>query len=89
MLSVLAPLYRLLEQGASTSSERAFSSAHGAELQTALAHYREFARTANESQLQFAWERFYGVLRHLARELQETRSLQLEQVSRSGSHPCV
>ena len=33
MLHSLAPLYRLLEQGAATDNERAFVAAHGADLQ--------------------------------------------------------
>ena len=81
MLSVLLPLYRMLDHGANTANERAFVAAFGAELQTALAHCREFSRAGRESELQCAWERFYAVLRQLGRELQEAKTLQLEQVS--------
>ena len=42
MLSVLLPLYRLLDGGASTANEAAFVGAHAAELHAALAHCREF-----------------------------------------------
>ncbi|KAL1523775.1 hypothetical protein AB1Y20_018699 [Prymnesium parvum] len=81
MLSVLAPLYRLMDQGAATASEKAFVAAHGPDLQAALAHCKDFSQNGNDAQLQLAWERFYTVLRQLGRELQEAKSLQLEQVS--------
>ena len=81
MLSVLLPLYRLLDGGASTANEAAFVGAHAAELHAALAHCREFKVTGAEPELQCAWERFYSVLRHLARELHEARTLQLNNVS--------
>lgn len=81
MLSVLAPLYRLIEHGPATANEKAFITAHGADLQTALAHCKEFSAHGNDAQLQLAWEQFYTVLRQLGRELQEVKTLQLEQVS--------
>ena len=81
MLAVLQPLAQKLDEGALTANERAFVSAYGPDLSAALAHCREFSLGGAESLLQAAWERFYAVLRQLGRELQETRSLQLEQVS--------
>ena len=81
MLAVLQPIAQKLEDGAQTANERAFVSAYGPDLSAALGHCREFSRGGAESLLQAAWERFYSVLRQLGRELQESKSLQLEQVS--------
>ena len=50
-------------------------------LQAALAHCREFSRTGQEAVLQHAWESFYAVLKHLARELHDSKTLQLSSVS--------
>jgi serine/threonine-protein kinase mTOR len=86
MLSVLAPLYRLLEQGPATANERAFVAAHGDELQVAYDYCNQFSLTGNEAHLQLAWERFYTVLRQLGRELQEAKTLQLEQASPHLTH---
>lgn len=80
-MQVLRPLYKKLEEGAATANEQAFVSAHGADLQAAFAHCREFVRTGHEPKLQCAWEHFYTVLRQLGRALQEARTLQLQQVS--------
>ena len=65
MLSVLSPLYRLMEQGAVTASEKDFVAVHGVDLRTALAHCRDFSIQGTDSQLQLAWERFYTVLRQV------------------------
>ena len=81
VVQVLAPLYQRLEQGAATANEQAFVAAHGADLQRALSHCRDFTHTGNEAQLHEAWSRFYEVLRSLARALQEAKTLQLGQVS--------
>ena len=81
MLGVLLPLYRVLEAGAVTANEQGFVAAYGAELQAALAHCREFSRTGQEAMLQLSWERFYAVLKQLARELQDSKTLQLSSVS--------
>ena len=81
MLGVLLPLYRMLEAGAVTANEQGFVAAYGAELQAALAHCREFSRTGQEAMLQLSWERFYAVLKQLARELQDSKTLQLSSVS--------
>ena len=81
MLGVLLPLYRVLEAGAVTANEQGFVAAYGAELQAALAHCREFSRTGQEAVLQHAWESFYAVLKHLARELHDSKTLQLSSVS--------
>ena len=59
-----------MEQGAATANEQAFVLAHGADLQTALDHCRDFSSQGNDGLLQLAWERFYTVLRQLGRELQ-------------------
>ena len=80
-MEVLRALYKKMEEGAVTANELAFVSAHGADLQTALTHCREFMRTGHEPKLQCAWEHFYTVLRQLGRALQEARTLQLHQVS--------
>ena len=78
---VLLPLYRMLDAGAVTANEQAFVATYDAELQAALAHCREFSRTGQEAMLQLSWERFYAVLKQLARELQDSKTLQLSSVS--------
>ena len=78
MLHALAPLYRLLEQGADTDNEHAFAELYGADLVAARAHCKAFVNGAGEGQLQAAWERFYAVIRQLGKSLQEPSSLHLE-----------
>ena len=78
MLHALAPLYRLLEQGADTDNEHAFAESYGADLVAARAHCKAFVNGAGEGQLQAAWERFYAVIRQLGKSLQEPSSLHLE-----------
>ena len=78
MLHALAPLYRLLEQGADTDNEHAFAELYGADLVAARAHCKAFVNGAGDAQLQAAWERFYAVIRQLGKSLQEPSSLHLE-----------
>ena len=47
----------------------------------ALEHCRAFAHGGADALLQLAWEHFYAVLSQLGHELQDTKSLQLEQVA--------
>jgi len=81
MLQVLQPLHLLMARGAETAKEKQFEQQLGRDLEEAHAHCQRWRLRGDEKDLQQAWDLYYGVFRHINKQLPRMGTLELEHVS--------
>ena len=81
MLQVLQPMHDLMARGAESAKEKLFEQQLGRDLEEALAHCQRYKQRGDDKDLQQAWDLYYGVFRHISKQLPRMGTLDLEHVS--------
>ncbi|KAK4993720.1 phosphatidylinositol kinase-related protein kinase tor1 [Elasticomyces elasticus] len=81
MFKTLEPLHKMLDKGPETLREISFIQSFGRDLQEARDWCQSFRNTNEVSDLNSAWDLYYGVFKRIARQLPQLMSLELQYVS--------
>ncbi|KAJ6525906.1 phosphatidylinositol 3-kinase [Mycena vulgaris] len=81
MLSLLEPLYELLDAGPQTIRETSFNQVFGAELRRAREACRQYQQSGETRELENAWAIYIAVFQRLGRHIQQVTVLDLKYVS--------
>ncbi|KIM44660.1 hypothetical protein M413DRAFT_25110 [Hebeloma cylindrosporum] len=83
MIAVLEPLHDLLEAGPTTARETSFAQVFGRELHEAREACRRYRAYGDTSELDKAWDIYYGVFKKVEKQLPQLTTLDLQYVSPS------
>lgn len=83
MISTLEPLHEMLEAGPTTARETSFAQVFGRELHEAREACRRYRIYADTSELDKAWDIYYGVFKKVEKQLPQLTTLDLQYVSPS------
>ncbi|KIK08874.1 hypothetical protein K443DRAFT_655406 [Laccaria amethystina LaAM-08-1] len=83
MISTLEPLHEMLEAGPTTARETSFAQVFGRELLEAREACRRYRIYADTSELDKAWDIYYGVFKKVEKQLPQLTTLDLQYVSPS------
>ncbi|KAF8448980.1 phosphatidylinositol 3-kinase [Boletus edulis BED1] len=81
MIATLEPLHELLEAGPTTARETSFAQAFGRDLHEAREACRRYRAYGEMSELNKAWDIYYGVFRKVEKQLPQLTTLDLQYVS--------
>ncbi|KAK2463572.1 hypothetical protein APHAL10511_004323 [Amanita phalloides] len=81
MIAALEPLHDLLEAGPTTARETSFAQVFGRELHEAREACRRFRVYGEPSELDKAWDIYYGVFKKVEKQLPQLTTLDLQYVS--------
>ncbi|KAJ6619840.1 atypical/PIKK/FRAP protein kinase [Mycena sp. CBHHK59/15] len=81
MIAVLQPLHDLLDQGPQTAREISFAQVFGKELREARDACRRYRTYGETSELDKAWDIYYGVFKKVEKQLPQLTTLDLQYVS--------
>ncbi|KAF8966334.1 atypical/PIKK/FRAP protein kinase [Flammula alnicola] len=83
MIAVLEPLHEMLEAGPTTARETSFAQVFGRELHEAREACRRYRAYGDTTELDKAWDIYYGVFRKVEKQLPQLTTLDLQYVSPS------
>ncbi|KAF9054520.1 atypical PIKK FRAP protein kinase [Panaeolus papilionaceus] len=83
MIATLEPLHDMIEQGPTTARETSFYQVFGRELAEARDACRRYRAYGDTSELDKAWDIYYGVFRKIEKQLPQLTTLDLQYVSPS------
>ncbi|KAM6497086.1 phosphatidylinositol 3-kinase [Amanita muscaria] len=83
MIAALEPLHEMLEAGPETARETSFAQVFGRELHEAREACRRFRIYGDVSELDKAWDIYYGVFKKVEKQLPQLTTLDLQYVSPS------
>ncbi|PPQ67890.1 hypothetical protein CVT26_007090, partial [Gymnopilus dilepis] len=83
MIAVLEPLHEMLEAGPTTARETSFAQAFGRELHEAREACRRYRAYGDTSELDKAWDIYYGVFKKVEKQMPQLTTLDLQYVSPS------
>ncbi|KAF8637601.1 hypothetical protein AX17_002670 [Amanita inopinata Kibby_2008] len=83
MIAALEPLHDMLETGPTTARETSFAQVFGRELHEAREACRRFRIYGEPSELDKAWDIYYGVFKKVEKQLPQLTTLDLQYVSPS------
>ncbi|KAI6023936.1 hypothetical protein PISMIDRAFT_679672 [Pisolithus microcarpus 441] len=81
MITTLEPLHELLERGPTTAREISFIQAFGRDLREAREACRRYRECGEMTELNKAWDIYYGVFRKVEKQLPQLTTLDLQYVS--------
>lgn len=81
MIAALEPLHELLEKGPETAREISFAQTFGRDLHEAREACRRFRIYGETSELDRAWDIYYGVFKRVEKQLPQLTTLDLQYVS--------
>ncbi|KIJ55748.1 hypothetical protein M422DRAFT_24274 [Sphaerobolus stellatus SS14] len=81
MIAALEPLHEMLEKGPQTIRETSFAQVFGRDLRDAREASKRFLRYGETSDLDRAWDIYYGVFRKIEKQLPQLTTLDLQYVS--------
>ncbi|KAF9240696.1 phosphatidylinositol 3-kinase [Melanogaster broomeanus] len=81
MIATLEPLHDLLEAGPTTARETSFAQAFGRDLHEAREACRRYRAYGEMTELNRAWDIYYGVFRKVEKQLPQLTTLDLQYVS--------
>ncbi|KAL4065913.1 phosphatidylinositol 3-kinase [Scleroderma citrinum] len=81
MIATLEPLHELLERGPTTAREISFVQAFGRDLREAREACRRYREFGEMTELNKAWDIYYGVFRKVEKQLPQLTTLDLQYVS--------
>ncbi|KAF8659826.1 hypothetical protein AX16_001711 [Volvariella volvacea WC 439] len=81
MIAALEPLHDLLEAGPTTARETSFYQVFGRELHEAREACRRYRAYGETSELDKAWDIYYGVFKKVEKQLPQLQTLDLQYVS--------
>jgi FKBP12-rapamycin complex-associated protein len=83
MIMVLEPLHKMLEKGPTTARETSFAQVFGRELHEAREACRRYQIYGDPTELDKAWDIYYGVFKKVEKQLPQLTTLDLQYVSPS------
>ncbi|KAL0953824.1 hypothetical protein HGRIS_005004 [Hohenbuehelia grisea] len=81
MIMALEPLHDMLEQGPTTARETSFTQTFGRELHEARQACNRYRDQGDNSELDKAWDIYYGVFKKVEKQLPQLTTLDLQYVS--------
>ena len=81
MFSILDPLNKMIQKGATTIRETSFVNAFGKDLSDANGWLHQFKRTKDVTYINQAWDLYYTVFRRISKQLPILQNLDLQHVS--------
>jgi FKBP12-rapamycin complex-associated protein len=81
MIATLEPLHEMLEAGPTTARETSFAQTFGRDLHEAREACRRYRAFGEMSELNKAWDIYYGVFRKVEKQLPQLTTLDLQYVS--------
>ncbi|KAG2355693.1 atypical PIKK FRAP protein kinase [Suillus spraguei] len=81
MIATLEPLHEMLEAGSTTASETSFAQTFGRDLHEAWEACQRYRAFGEMSELNKAWDIYYGVFRKVEKQLPQLTTLDLQYVS--------
>ncbi|KAH7890784.1 phosphatidylinositol 3-kinase [Phlebopus sp. FC_14] len=81
MIATLEPLHEILEAGPTTARETSFAQAFGRDLHEAREACRRYRAFGEMTELNKAWDIYYGVFRKVEKQLPQLTTLDLQYVS--------
>ncbi|KAF8519025.1 phosphatidylinositol 3-kinase [Hysterangium stoloniferum] len=81
MIAALEPLHEMLARGPTTIRETSFAQVFGRDLQDAREASKRFLRFGETSDLDRAWDIYYGIFRKIEKQLPQLTTLDLQYVS--------
>ncbi|EIN09563.1 FAT-domain-containing protein [Punctularia strigosozonata HHB-11173 SS5] len=81
MIACLEPLHDLLEAGPTTARETSFAQVFGRDLHEAREACRRYRVYGETSELERAWDTYYGVFKKIEKQLPQLTTLDLQYVS--------
>jgi len=86
MMSILSPLRRMMERGASTLQEISFMHSFGRDFQESFEWMDKFLSSGNDSDVNQAWDILVGCFRRINKQLTSQSDLELQFVSPTLLH---
>ncbi|KAF9006075.1 phosphatidylinositol 3-kinase [Cyathus striatus] len=83
MIAALEPLHEMLEAGPTTARETSFAQVFGRELREAREACKRYRMYGDTSELDKAWDIYYGVFKKVEKQLPQLTTLDLQYVSPS------